>query len=340
MAHKLGPNIKLPTAKELCVQLGVTITTLDRSLAKLEDRGVIRRLQGSGIYVADALQKKTIGVVFGLNIFDAGIPPIYSILLSDCEKRAMTLPERYSTYIGSPGLSGSHDAAIHHDLEEALKNHRLDGLLLFAKASKRQEEVLREFGVPMAVMTAHGLGPGVVTLDTESLIRDAAETLRQEGCRTLGFLGPLPEHCEMFSRAIASLGLSTQEKWILNPDVTDKTFTVHEGLFGRQNFGHNSATQILSWGRAEMPDGLISTDDMITRAACSTFTQRGLQIGKNFKFATQSNKDSMILAEWSRDLIQFEFDPQESIDAMFDVLDRLMRGLDASEPRLVRARRH
>lgn len=340
MARKLGPRMKLPTAQELSRQLGVTVTTLDRSLAKLEGRGVIRRKQGSGIYVADSLQKKTIGLVFGVNVFEPGISPIYSILLRHCEKRAASFEERFSTYLGSPALSGSQDALIHYDLEEALKNQRLDGLLLFAKASGKQEECLRQSGIPMSVLTAHIIGPGVVMHDNEQMIRDAAIALKAEGCQSIGFLGPIPDHREMFVRTMEKMEMPCEERWVICPDVNEKSYSTHQGLFERQSFGRKSATRLISQGRAALPDALISSDDMITRGACPVFESMGIRVGRDFKFATQSNKESMVLAEWSSELIQFEFDPQETIDAMFEALEKQMQGLDASAPTLIHARRH
>lgn len=342
MARRLGPGMKLPTIQTLAQELGVTIATVDKSLAKLESRGLINRKHGSGIYVSDRPQQKTIGVVFGVNVFHPGISPIYSIFLNQCERRVAQsqLQERYSLFLGSPALSGSSLSPIHHDLEEAIKDRKLDGLLLFAKSSGRQEDYIRESGVPMVALTGHSEWPGVVKLDSERLVRDAVEALRERGCRTIGFFGALPEHGPFFERAMKDAGLSLDKKWMILPDESSESFSVHQGLFEHEQFGQECATQLIVRGNGTLPDGLICTDDMITRGACPVFESQGLEIGLDFKLATHSNKGSFVLAEWASEMIQFAFDPQEIVDAMFSLLESHMQGQEVHEHRLITAHRY
>lgn len=337
LARKLGPGMKLPTAHELSRQLGVTIATLDRSLTTLESRGVINRRQGSGIYVSDCPIQKTIALVFGVNVFEGGISPIYSVLLKQCEKRASSLPERFSVFLGSPALSGGSQSPLHYDLDEALNNGKLDGVLLFAKASARQEDVLRERGIPMAALTAHSEWPGVVSHDAQGMIRSAILALRDEGCKTIGLLGALSEHAEAFRKEMRRTRMSVSEQWIFFPDENDQALSVHQGLYEREKYGHRWASQIVS-GK-DLPDGLISTDDMITRGACPVFLGNELRIGKDFFFATHANNDSFVLEEWGSGLIRFVFDSQETVDAMFAALDAHMNGTPLQEPVLIAARR-
>ena len=324
LARKLGPGMKFPTTQELSRQLGVTISTLDRSLTTLESRGVIVRRQGSGIYVSECPVRKTIALVFGVNIFEAGISPIYSILLNHCEKRSASLPERFSIFLGSASLSGSRRSLLHHDLDEAINNGKLDGLLLFGKESGRQEDALRERGVPMAALTVHSKWPGVVCHDSKKLIREAIKALREGGCKSIGFLGALPEQTNYFLKAMRLVGMPVNDRWVFSPNPNDEAFCFHQGLFERERYGNQWASQIIS-GK-DRPDGMISTDDMITRGACPVFEGNKFRVGKHFLFATHANIGSLVLVEWSSELIQFAFDPQETVDAMFAALEAHMNG--------------
>lgn len=52
MAERLGPGARMPTAQQLRGEVGVSAATLNRALADLEGRGIIRRKHGVGIFVA------------------------------------------------------------------------------------------------------------------------------------------------------------------------------------------------------------------------------------------------------------------------------------------------
>ena len=52
VTHKLGPGDRLPSEPELALSLGVSRSTLRAGIALLEEDGLVRRLHGSGTYVA------------------------------------------------------------------------------------------------------------------------------------------------------------------------------------------------------------------------------------------------------------------------------------------------
>lgn len=67
MARDLGPEAKLPTMLELRSQLGVSLRTLNDAVRELERGGILRSINGVGIYVANQSQtRKTrkLGLLF------------------------------------------------------------------------------------------------------------------------------------------------------------------------------------------------------------------------------------------------------------------------------------
>lgn len=52
VTHKLAPGDRLPSEPELALSLGVSRSTLRAGIALLEEDGLVRRLHGSGTYVA------------------------------------------------------------------------------------------------------------------------------------------------------------------------------------------------------------------------------------------------------------------------------------------------
>src|SRR5690242_3600057 len=81
MAHQRGPNIKLPTTRELCTSLNTNAMTLSNALRRLERDNVIYRRQGSGIFVSPKLHCKNIRVLMNAMFVDAdGVSPFWGIL--------------------------------------------------------------------------------------------------------------------------------------------------------------------------------------------------------------------------------------------------------------------
>jgi len=74
------------------------------------------------------------------------------------------------------------------------------------------------------------------------------------------------------------------------------------------------------------PDGLIIADDMLTRGLLSAARSAGIAIGKDVRIASHANKGSPVLEEWADRLTRIEVDPDEIVEAMFDLLEAFMAG--------------
>lgn len=84
---------RLPTEAELARHLGVAIGTLRKSLALLEERGMLERIQGSGTYVRRKAKTGSIYEFFHLELKrGAGLPTAEILELDLCDKPEV-LPE-------------------------------------------------------------------------------------------------------------------------------------------------------------------------------------------------------------------------------------------------------
>jgi hypothetical protein len=150
LAEARGPGVKLPTLQQLCARLEVSRTTLERAMVPLERRGLLQRKHGSGIYVCDRIRQKTIGVVFGGDIFSPGFSPFWGLLLEAVCRQAGDRRMRPRPYID---ISAGHEGLLGHvQLVEDLDAGRLDGLLLFTPHYEHDEAgELCDHGVPLVV---------------------------------------------------------------------------------------------------------------------------------------------------------------------------------------------
>ena len=321
LARELGPETRLPRVKELSKALGVSLVTLDQGLRQLEQRGLIERHAGSGIYVTYCILQKTIGLVFGLSSFASSGSTFYSILLSRCIERAASHQERFSFFLDLPNLNRvSLNSSVHHDLVAALSDHKLDGLLVASVTGPDQEQWLRDQGVPTVCLNSGG-NPGSVTIDNKGLVRMAAQALMEEGCQNIGLIAMSPNEIDLFRSAASELGFHFQDSWIQHPEVLPRKTSVARGVSAAKNLlEQNKASNL------PLPAGLIITNDLLASGACRHFTSKHLVIGQDIKIASHSNKDSPVLSEWNNVLIRCEIDPAEVADTLISMLETLMEG--------------
>lgn len=336
LATKRGPDIKLPTMQELCSRYGVARGTLERALAPLEQRGLVHRKHGSGIYVSPAIAQKTIGVVFGDNIFSPGFSPFWSLLLQAVRQQAGERALRPQAYLdisdGQEGLGG------HTQLVEALQARRLDGLLLLApQASGDEAGELRAYGVPLVVFGGHS-PEWTVTHDWRPVFSLAARELAARGCRRGAILGPTTANDrQQLERDLREAGYG-------GDPVLDWSYATWvsriPGSLTRESFSRELARRMIA-DRAStpLPDGLVSLDDTMTHGALHALEEAGLQAGRDIQIATTTTKGSPVLEPYTSNLIEIEYDPATSVRAAFDMLDILMNGGTPPQNRLLIAPR-
>jgi DNA-binding LacI/PurR family transcriptional regulator len=324
LARKSGPGCKLPTVRKMCAMLGVTSTTLQRSLRELETKGVITRRQGSGVYVSPDIGQKTIGLVFGRNVLSPGVSPNYLELLNQCTLRAADKGERFSFYIDienvSPRLQGT---PIHRDLAEAITQGKLAGLLVACTRGPSWEKWLRNQGVPM-IRYGHLAD---VHPDGQTMARMAVDALAGAGCRSLGYMGCWRDELDAFHAHTDRRGLACIPEWIQDLGPTNPVWENRHEEFGYLTTqGLLAAVRQAGADRPLLPDGLVIADDMIAAGVCKAFDEAGIVIGRDIHIATQANKGSIVLRPWSERLFRLERDPAQTAAALFSALDALMEG--------------
>ncbi len=328
LARHLGPGERLPRVRELAQSLGLTVATLDQALRQAESRGLIVRRPRSGVFVSSQIEQKSIGLVFGRNIFSAGISPFYGQLIERCQQRASEHNERFSFFLDIEGLNSNTDAPpVHRDLVSAVDEGRVDGLVLACRGKRSQEVWLRAQGIPLVVFGETDLGPGSVSHDREAMIRGGLDCLAKMGCNSLGILGAWHRDVDTFARLASSSGPKTRQEWLVRPPYSDD-----QGNEGHEAFGYESIRTLLRQGkgkRGHLPSGLVITNDVITRGACIALNEAGLELGRDIHIATHANKDSSILREWSEHLALAEFDTVTTVEAIFQMLEDMM----SSHPR-------
>jgi DNA-binding LacI/PurR family transcriptional regulator len=318
MATLRGPGIKLPTIQELCDQFDTCRPTLDRALASLEQRGVIRRKRGSGIYVSPGIHQNTIGVVFGGDIFAARFSPYWGLLLQAVREQTGARADlRTQAYMdisqGHDGLGG------HGQLVEDLEAKRLDGLLLFIEAPGLLDH-LAAYGVPVVAPGVSGSN-GCAVYDPSAKLRLFAEALAARKCRRVALMPSIADFRQPLEQALRKAGVADAEVSVPYADLQPTAETPHEEV------GHEIMQRILSDGSGRLPDAVVSLeDDTLARGAITALLQAGLKPGRDIQVASQVNKGSPVLKLHAADIIQIEIDPAEIVRIGLATLETRMAG--------------
>lgn len=91
-AGRLIDGEKLPPEREMATSLGIAVGTLRKTLAELQGRGLLERIQGSGNYIRAITDPKSVYAMFRLELVTGGGFPTAEILSVSREVKPAELP--------------------------------------------------------------------------------------------------------------------------------------------------------------------------------------------------------------------------------------------------------
>ena len=100
-AGRLIDGERLPRERDMAAQLNVSVGTLRKSLAELEKKGMLERIQGSGNYVRETGTQNSVYAMFRLELPEGGGLPRADILSVDHLDKPADLPDFGTSRRGS-----------------------------------------------------------------------------------------------------------------------------------------------------------------------------------------------------------------------------------------------
>lgn len=338
LARKLGAGAKLPTMQQLSTELGISVMTLNRALSELEAQGVLVRKQGSGTYVAENFDVKSVGLVYDRALLGASASPFGELLLHEAEDRAARGGERFSLFLAE---GGSRKRPVHDDLAAAVAERRVSGLLVMTRHQNVVDWLLQR-DIPLVALSYRPVAPHRVRIWHAQTARLGALELAKRGCERLALWIPAGvgigansgeesfEELDEFKEALADakLEFSAERAWNLPKLLSDAG--ADSGLNREQ--GRRAARLVFEGPRAEWPDGIVCLDDDFTRGALVEMAKMGVRAGTDVQIATHTNRGSELLYGYEDVLIRLAIDPARVAAAMFEILETLMRGDEPAQP--------
>ena len=325
IAVSLGPDAKLPTVAQMRRDYGVSISTLDGVLARLESQNVITRRQGSGIYVSPYLNKKTVGLVCAPEFFRSEISPFWSEIVEELRQRASLEGEIFRFYLGLP--AGRSQIPVHEDLQDDVAERRLDGVFFIGN---NPESIAWLEAQNVAVVNFAGRAHFKIGIDYRDLIEQAVGALAEAGCRRIALMSPFHfrekiNEIKRFSGAIFFEQTLKTRGLDFRPElVWDAASILGTELQSYQEQGFDAARRLFCSPDFERPDGLVVIDDMMTRGALVGLKKFGIAPAVDVQIASHANRGSGVLHGEEKQLMLLEVDPAEIVKAMFALLNTLM----------------
>ena len=100
-AGRLIDGERLPPERDMAAKLNVSVGTLRKSLAELEKKGMLERIQGSGNYIRETGTQNSVYAMFRLELPQGGGLPRADILSVDHLKKPSDLPDFGTSDTGS-----------------------------------------------------------------------------------------------------------------------------------------------------------------------------------------------------------------------------------------------
>ena len=330
IAHEVGAGGQMPPIRQLGSDLGVSLSTLNAALAELEDRNVIRRRQGSGIFVSPSLNRRNLCLLCDPGILlEFGTSPVWSLLVEAARRRAGDLNEDLSIHFAQISTGVSTEAALHERLARDIAGGNVHGVLSIGLPHALTRWI-EGCGVPVVAFA--GAADYFVWMSGQEMIAAGVDALARQGCRALALWSPLsarrpepPAHesVQAFRDALDAHGLPYQAD--LSERFAPRIDSGSPWTQSSPGQGFDAMSRVAG-GDGPRPDGIVSTDDMLTQGLLMAMGRHGLCVGRDIHVATQSNRHSPALLGWERAITRIEYDPAEIVSAMFDALEALLRG--------------
>jgi DNA-binding LacI/PurR family transcriptional regulator len=339
-AIERGPNSKMPTVSELCRLFGTSTATLNTALKDLEEKNVISRRQGSGIFVSHKLHKKMILVLLESSFFfQQSTSPFWGVLWGHmaqiAQERVGVLNEAHQFHLVTTHSTESH--GLPENTLQMIERGMVDSVIDIGLHDDARLQI-EKHGVPCVTYAAFGL-PQVMSDQVEAM-RLSVESLAKQGCRRIGFWVAADAH--RFPLPISGTnGLSEFHAEIERQGLTHHSELIH--YFGSRlradeicyesvpQQGRIVAREVLSGPRAAWPDGVVIATDIMSLGALWQMQSMGLQIGADIKVATQGNAGSTVLFGYDEKITVVEYDTGELAQRLFAIAGMLIAGQPVDE---------
>jgi DNA-binding LacI/PurR family transcriptional regulator len=333
------PGEAIPSVRELSLEYGTSMLTTRRAVESLMSRGMLVASQGVGTFVSNRPTFHRVGIVLGVgptgNDRDI-LGPRRFLRLTESGLHAWA--ERHMLNVCTYEYRGdeqilAQNSALQRDVERG----DVDGLILVGVPSQKLAwELLRRHVPAVAVGNVPAALPYRVTNNVRAFMESAVGAVVRSGLkRPMLITGAIiAEGChplvispsDHFAAACLAHGLEIHRGQVVQVDALN------------EESGAKATREICN--RADRPDALIVSDDVLARGVARALSQMNMKVPQDMAWITHTNYGSDPI-ESAVELARLEYDPAIVIERAADMLAALMSGrppeqcIDLVEPQLI-----
>jgi len=315
-AGKLHVGEKLPTERELAKNFGVSLQTVNKSMSRLEDLGLISRSTGKGTHVSKMPAHDAIAVVCDFEHISSpahapSVDALIGQLLMSAHKEGFIphfmigFGESLESFQGSLGL----ESATWNDIKEAILLGRREGL----------EESFLERGMPSLVIGCAETAAPCVFFDFAEFGKLAAKRLME-----LKPLKPVVIYNSKPDLPGAYEPLSCMKK-----RLEEGSFKIDEACFHGCHADAISGQELARSiaGELQAADAIMIFDDNIAQGIASWLKESGVKLKDGVSIACHRNSGAKLAAPPSSEFLCF--DTEKVCAEAISLLKELISGKDS-----------
>jgi DNA-binding LacI/PurR family transcriptional regulator len=289
------------------------------------------RKHGIGIFVSPELRRGISLVCNPKFLQRAEIPEYWRLIVGEAtarlEQQGRPLSFHFST------LASDGQAPLHDDFMKSIEAGRVSGVIGVALDDAATQWIL-ERQVPFVAYASYA--PVTAGMDMKKMMAFAVEALAAQGCRNVGMWGTTwlhdesgavsPQHKQpeisLFKTLLKSQHVPFSPQLVRNGNALKADGTRNNNF----EQGYNLACTTFEQPRETWPDGLVITNDELTQGVMTALQRLRVKVPQDVVIATHANRGSWVLQAHQDRIILVEFDPGELVQALFNLLETLMRG--------------
>lgn len=317
-------GVPLPPVAQLRRDLGVSQQTIEKAYDHLEERGLIHRHRGKGVFRADPTAIGEFAIVIRKQSLGAEASPAYRLSATALIEQLHAENQQWHSRLHVALPTDDPTQSVPPDLLSDDLLPKLRGVFAYQNLIESDGQLQRHH-IPVVHMSARN-GTYRVGADREGFLRQSILHLRSRGCRRLGMIWaisprashPTAARDELFMQLLKEYGLESRESWIQGRRAATWTEADGHDLF-----------QTL-WHQDERPDGVIIDDDVLSQGVLRATLRLGIDLPRDLKLMSFANRGASL--PYHKSVTRIEFDHRQWAKLAVTMMSKLVRGQTVSQP--------
>lgn len=282
----LPAGTRLPSTATLAKELGASVFTIQRALAKLTQEGLLDRKPRQATWIRGE-QKKLTSVAAYFNDMLQSVDFSFPQALWFEIKGQLSLEGiRIKHWIDTRPMEDIVDPP--KDLVKGIRAGEIQAIIA-PHGGRETLAMIKSLQVPFSALTTDTREPSGVAGDQNSYLKLGLEQLKKQGCRSIGAItnyrlipeAPYSQSTQFYQslmEAAGAAGLEVRNEWIYLPEVSPRDLV---------QYGYRQFHAL--WNRQSKPDGLLVFPDKAAMGVVTAILERRIDVPKDLKLAVHMN---------------------------------------------------